>query len=102
MLSKATAEGDKFDYPEFDGDPARYRSYRVSVRWLEASIKDENKHLIAPALVRRLSGVALDLFRDRDPTEFRSDNGVTRFLALLDHHYNYLPRPSSRTRRKTS
>ena len=79
------------DYPEFDGDPARYRAYRVAVRWLEASVRAEHQHLVAPALVRKLKGVAVELFRDKDPSDFRCAEGVTNLLEILDVHYNYLP-----------
>jgi len=83
--------GKEFDYPEFDGDPSRYRSYRIAVRWLEASVKDENKHLIGPTLVRKLRGVAAELFADKDPASFRNQDGVQAVLKILDVHYNYLP-----------
>eukprot|EP00969_Alexandrium_andersonii_P172090 7607176-Alexandrium_andersonii.AAC.1 len=79
------------DYPTFDGDPAKYRRYRVDVRWLKASVRSEHQHLVAPTLVRKLQGPAAELFRYLDVDEYRTADGVDHLLKVLDQHYNYLP-----------
>ena len=79
------------DYPNFDGDPAKYRQYRDNVRWLTASVRTDHQHLIAPTLVRRLHGPAAELLRHQDVALYRTDDGVNLLLRTLDEHYNYLP-----------
>ena len=46
------------DVPSFPGAPGRYRDYRLAIHWLAASVRGDNRQLVAPALVQRLSGVA--------------------------------------------
>ena len=79
------------DYPSFDGDPAKYRQYRDSVRWLAASVRTDHQNLIAPTLVRKLSGPAAELLRHQDVALYRTIDGVDLLLKTLDEHYNYLP-----------
>ena len=79
------------DVPSFTGAPGRYRDYRLAIHWLAASVRDDNRQLVAPALVQRLSGEASELFRYRDPAEFRVADGFQRFVRVLDEHYQYLP-----------
>ena len=79
------------DVPSFTGAPGRYRDYRLAIHWLAASVRDDNRLLVAPALAQRLSGEASELFRYRGPAEFRVADGFQRFVRVLDEHYQYLP-----------
>ena len=77
--------------PSFDGDPAKYRDYRVGVQWLVAGTPDGKRNLLAPMLVQRLGPNAAEHFRHEDPEKYRVDAGVQLLLAKLDPLFNFMP-----------
>ena len=77
--------------PEFDGSPGKYRDYRFTTSWQFAAIKPENRKYYAPALVDALTFSAKELFRYRNPLDFQSDDGYSRFRDILDLHFHFLP-----------
>eukprot|EP00971_Amphidinium_carterae_P218296 4332918-Amphidinium_carterae.1 len=77
--------------PSFNGNPSRYRDYRVQVQWLVASTKANALDLVGPALIRRLTGNAFEHFRASNPADFRVPEGAQKVLNILDTHYAFLP-----------
>ncbi len=77
--------------PSFDGDPAKYRDYRVGAQWLVAGTPDDKRNLLAPMLVRRLGPNAAEHFRHGDPEKYRQESRVRLLLAKLDPLFNFMP-----------
>ena len=84
-------DDDQRKVPAFDGKLDSYREYRRRAWLYYYGLEDSKQGLAAPRLIANLSGSAFEAFRERDPGEFRNDQGVQRMLAILDARFQYTP-----------
>ena len=77
--------------PTFDGKLDSYREYRRRALLFYHGMEDSKQVLAAPRLIAALSGGAFECFRERDPADFRTADGIKAMLAILDSRYQYTP-----------
>ena len=86
-----TKEDESKRVPVFDGKLDQYRDYRKRALLYLNGLEDNKQSLAAPRLISNLTGPAFECFRERDPANFRNDNGVLQMLAVLDERYQFTP-----------
>ena len=78
----------KWQVPPFWGQTGeKYKAWRARVVWAAAATADAKQNLIAPQIIQGFSGDPEELFRDKDPAEFRHDKGLDKLLSILDARY---------------
>ena len=77
--------------PAFDGKLDAYRNYRKRALIYFNSLEDNKQSLAAPRLIASMTGPAFEVFREKDPADFRNDRGVLQLLAILDERFNFSP-----------
>ena len=77
--------------PAFEGDVATYPAYRLRCKGVYAETEDAKRHLIAPAIWRRLQGEAWETVKDIDPETLRAENGFHTLIGILDEAFQWEP-----------
>ena len=77
--------------PAFDGRLDAYRDFRKRALLYYYGLEDGKQILAGPRLIANLSGSAFEVFRERDPGDFRHENGLQQVLNLLDARFQFTP-----------
>ena len=77
--------------PTFDGKLDQYRDYRKRALLYLHGLEDTKQLLAAPRLISNLSGSASEVFREKNPGDFRHANGVMEMLRVLDARFQFTP-----------
>ena len=75
----------------FNGDISKYPDFRSRCRALYAETEDSKRHLVGPAIWRRLRGSAWTALRHVDPEMLRAPEGFDKLLAMMDNAFQWQP-----------
>ena len=91
-----TPQADQKGVPQFNGQPSEFYNWEFRARAELAGTKKDDRPLVAPRLIKGLSGDALAVARDVGLTALTSEDGFEKLVAALKQHLFPLTKDEAR------